>query len=47
MNNQTQKIENNVVQSDYANLKNLQENLNAALKLHKSNKFKMASNSSV
>jgi hypothetical protein len=45
--NEGGKIVNNLVNSDFCNLKNLQNSLLAAMKLHQSARFKTARNSSV
>lgn len=42
-----EKVANNFVNSDFANLKNLQNQLLSAMKLHRSARFKSARNSSV
>lgn len=44
---QGNRIVNNLVNSDFANLKHLQQSLNEAMKMHQSSRFKMARNSSV
>lgn len=45
--NEDGKIVNNLVNSDFANLKNLHNCLMSAMKLHQSTRFKTARNSSV
>ena len=45
--NKTKKNENVLFNMDFANLKNLQYQLNQALKSHRNPKFKVARNSSV
>ncbi len=41
------ELTNNLVNCDYANLKNIHNTLTTAMKLHRSGKFKTARNSSV
>lgn len=41
-----ERVANNFVQCDFANLKNLQNQLNSAMRLHRSARFKAARNSS-
>lgn len=46
-NNSEQKTINNIVDCDFANLNNLYCELEKAMKIHQSNRYKLARNSSV